>query len=109
MAQRKEPRQRILDNITIDDNGCWLIGNKLKTGYALIGVWDGKKQRHEYAHRFSWKAFNGEIQEGLEICHTCDVRNCVNPEHLFVATHQENMADKVRKGHHLSTYRYLIE
>lgn len=49
-------------------------------------------------HRVSWALARGPVPKGLHICHKCDVRNCVNPEHLFPGTHLENMRDMVAKG-----------
>jgi len=50
------------------------------------------------AHRASYFAFIGKIENGNDVCHTCDVRDCVNPEHLFQAGHDENMRDMSKKG-----------
>lgn len=51
-----------------------------------------------YAHRASWELHNGPVPEGLMVLHHCDVRNCVNPEHLFLGTNKDNLEDCARKG-----------
>ena len=52
------------------------------------------------AHRFVWQQTKGPIPSGMSVLHTCDVRHCVNPNHLFLGTQSDNMADMHRKGRH---------
>jgi hypothetical protein len=75
--------------------GCWLW-TKAKTtdGYGQKHI-DGKL---EYAHRLSWKLHRGEIPAGLFVLHKCDVRNCINPEHLFLGSCKDNVLDARAKG-----------
>lgn len=79
-------------------SGCWLWSGRRtgSNGYGGVNV-DGKPKR---VHRLVWEAVNGTIPDGLCVLHKCDVPPCCNPAHLFLGTHQENMADRDAKGRH---------
>jgi hypothetical protein len=78
--------------------GCWLwTASRSSFGYGTFGVARGK---YKLSHRVSWELANGTIPTGLFVCHRCDTAPCVNPAHLFLGTHQDNMTDKMRKGRH---------
>lgn len=82
-----------------DENGCWLWqGFTDKDGYGALAKRRNGERLNTKAHRYAWMLTHGEIPEGLYICHHCDVRNCVNPEHLFLGTQKDNMQDAKNKG-----------
>ena len=87
--------ERFLKKVQKTDS-CWIWtgASDYTRGYGT--AYDGKKMR--LAHRLSWEMFVGSLQDGLCVCHHCDNPSCVNPAHLFLASHSENMKDAYRKG-----------
>ena len=79
-------------------DGCWLwTGPSSDNGYGRIGK-GGRGGGVEYVHRLSYEMHRGPIPPGMQVCHTCDVRRCVNPNHFFLGNHADNMHDAMRKG-----------
>lgn len=77
-----------------NESGCWLYTKLIMKGYGHINI-GGKKIP---AHRISYEIHHGKIPESMYVCHKCDVRACINPDHLFIGNHLDNMLDKVLKG-----------
>jgi hypothetical protein len=80
---------------TDDPDACWIWqGAKMTKGYGVVHF-NGKLIG---AHRMAWILANGPIPEGKYVCHSCDVRTCVNPAHLWLGTAQSNNEDAWAKG-----------
>lgn len=80
----------------VPESGCWIwTGALAVSGYGSINIGN---HRSETAHRVSYMLHKGEIPKGMHICHSCDVRQCVNPSHLFAGSNLDNILDSMSKG-----------
>lgn len=97
--KRKPLRERFEAKVRVDPSGCRLWAGVTNGRYGVISR-GGHQGPRVYAHRAAYELSIGPIPPGMCVCHRCDVPLCVNPEHLFLGTHQDNSQDCVRKGRH---------
>jgi hypothetical protein len=102
---------RFWENVKYCDSGCWeWRGSMARSNYGwftIAGERNTRKRgtfrqrkgnRRVFAHRFSYFLHHGVDPDDLVICHRCDNPPCINPAHLFLGTHADNVHDMIRKG-----------
>lgn len=98
-------RERLMKRVRQTET-CWLwTGKKAGNGYGQF-IHDGD---FIGAHRAAWMVLRGPIPTGMYVLHRCDVPLCINPDHLFLGTHRDNMRDMTAKGRHKSTRAALAK
>lgn len=92
----KTVEQRFIEKTFVDKNGCWIwTGAKLRGGY---GSFLGENKTHWQAHRFSYSFYVGNLSKDVDVLYRCDNPSCVNPDHLFLGTDEDNAKDREQKG-----------
>jgi HNH endonuclease len=89
----------------INENSCWecISHSPNSDGYSIVFI-NGKYEKlHRYIFR-KYKLSGNEIPEGKLVCHTCDNRRCINPDHLYLGTSADNSKDKMERGRFKPNY-----
>lgn len=88
-------KMTLFKKIEKQDNGCWhFTGAIKKNGYGSVYFRGSMKNAHRVAYILTY----GNFPQELFVCHKCDNRKCINPEHLFLGTAFDNTHDMIKKG-----------
>ena len=94
MGRKRPLLIRFTEKYVVDNSGCWLwTGAKTGNGYGVIWI----NGEYVAAHRASYAIHIHSIGNGGQVCHKCDTPLCVNPDHLYLGSHQDNMNDRNRR------------
>lgn len=91
---------RLMNRTTVNPiTGCWEWNGSKRQGYGrtIIGSRKDGTRKTITTHRLAYMLWKGDIPDGYEVCHKCDNPCCINPDHLFVGTRQDNVDDRERK------------
>ena len=89
-VRHSDPEDSFADRVAWDGEHLIWTGGTTRDGYGRLSV----NGRRVYAHRYAWEREHGPIPDGLYVDHTCWERSCVNTDHLRLATHQQNGANR---------------
>ena len=104
IANALNVQQRLMRHTKYDEtSGCleWVGSKRNGYGRMIIGSRTDGTRKSVSAHRIAYELAYGEIPIGMEVCHKCDNPCCVNPNHLFIGTRQDNIDDRERKGRNI--------
>jgi HNH endonuclease len=91
--------RRLLASVKVDEaTGCWVWQKRAKHSFGYGYIKLSNPRRQEHVHRVSYRLWKGPIPDGLYVLHSCDNPPCINPAHLKLGTHQDNMDDMVARA-----------
>lgn len=93
----RSPRERFWEKVN-KTSTCWEWTGATVFGYGVFTTNTTELKKTYRAHRFAWEDIRGKIPKGMALCHRCDNRKCVRPQHIFVGTAKDNAQDAVKKG-----------
>lgn len=94
MVNKRSPLADRLWSRVKQEGDCWIWQGTNTKGYGMIS----DKGKMKLTHRVAYTLTHGDIPEGYDILHICDTPSCINPDHLMLGTHQDNMDDMRVKG-----------